>query len=175
MSRGAGRPTTYTEELTAEILSRLAGGESMNAICKEDDMPSRQTVFLWLRTYPDFMNMYVIAKEEAADVYAEDIVDIADNEVTQPLIDPETKMPVLDKRGHVVRVKDNVSVNHARLRIDARKWVASKLKPKKYGDRVAQEITGKDGGPIEYSSISDGELNARIEALLNACSNPDKE
>jgi hypothetical protein len=41
----------------------------------------------------------------------------------------------------------------ARVEIDARKWFASKFLPKRYGDRIAQEITGADGGPVTTMAV----------------------
>lgn len=110
-----GRPSKYTNELVARICSRLADGDSLRGICSEPDMPDRETVRRWLREKEDFRGQYARAREDQADVYAEDVVVIAD---TEP--DPQV----------------------ARVRIDARKWAAGKLAPKKYGDRIINEHEG---------------------------------
>ena len=104
-----GRPTDYTDEKAKEICALLASGMSLIKICQRDDMPNRVTVYRWLLNNSDFSDQYTRAREEQADFYADEITDIADTEE-----DPQK----------------------ARVRIDARKWVASKLKPKKYGDRL---------------------------------------
>lgn len=36
----------------------------------------------------------------------------------------------------------------AKLQVNTRQWVISRLLPKKYGDVVTQEVSGPDGGPI---------------------------
>ncbi len=140
------RPTDYSLELVDRICARLAQGESMRSVARDEEMPALSTIFKWLREHKEFSEQYAIAKEESADALVDDILDIADNQVEQPLIVDGLPVQV---DGKLVMVKDNVSVNHAKLRVDTRKWAASKLKPKKYGDKVTQELTGKDGGPIE--------------------------
>lgn len=133
----AGRPSTYSEDMAAEICQGLAEGKSLRTVCKPDHMPALSTIFLWLRNHNEFSEQYAIAKEECADLWAEDIVDIADNQVGQPLyIDGELYL----RDGKPVFVVDGPAVNHARLRVDSRKWTAAKLKPKKYGDRMEHDV-----------------------------------
>lgn len=142
------RPSIYTQELADAICERLSHGESLRTVCRDDEMPSVATIFNWMRSKEGFLEQYTRAKEESADAMAEDILEIADNEVEQPLVVDGIPFQV---DGKLVMIKDNVSVNHAKLRVDTRKWLMSKMKPKKYGERVTNEHTGKDGGPIESS------------------------
>lgn len=135
----AGRPSNYTPELADLICAELSEGKSLRSICRLESMPSVQTCFTWMRAHPQFLEQYARAKEESADALVDDMLDIADNQVEQPLLVGGVPM-VLD--GKMVMIKDKVSVDHARLRIDTRKWSASKLKPKKYGDKVTNEHTG---------------------------------
>ena len=116
-----GRPTLFSDEMCDTICTRLIEGESLRAICRDAEMPSISSVMKWLRENENFSQQYARAKEDQADTLADELIAIAD----------ETKDPA-----------------KARLQIDARKWAASKLKPKKYGDKVTQEHTGPDGGPI---------------------------
>ena len=100
-------------------------------------MPAQSTVYDWLLRHPEFAENYTRAREEQADTLADEIIAIADES-------PET-VEVRDKEGNVLDVKiDSGYVNYQRQRIEARKWTAMKLKPKKYGDRVAVE--GVEGG-----------------------------
>lgn len=116
--RKPGRPSLYTPALAARVCRAIAEGDSLVAVCKLAWSPSYTTVLKWCREVPEFTRMYARAREDQADWHADIIVAIAD-EAT-----PE-------------------SVNVARLRVDARKWVASKLKPRKYSDRVvADEFAG---------------------------------
>ena len=146
-----GRPTKYTIELADQMCERLAQGESARSICRDDQMPCLSTFFKWLREHEEFSHQYAIAKEESADALVEDMLDIADNQVGNPVI--VEGEPLMDDE-RVVKIVDNAAVGHARLRVDTRKWAASKLKPKKYGDKITQELTGEGGGPVEVTQIT---------------------
>ena len=146
-----GRPTIYTDELAAEICRRIVEGESLTRICKDDGMPNVSSVYLWLFKNKDFSNQYARAREDQADTYSDQIVDIGEE---IPM------MVITDEDGKVTKRIDPAGVNRNRLRVDARKWVAAKLKPKKYGDR--QILAGDEKAPIEikHSNILD-------ETILN--------
>jgi len=146
----AGRPTDYTPELADLVCARLAEGESMRSVGRDESMPCTTSLFKWLREIPEFAQQYAKAKEESADAMAEDSLDIADNQVEQPLIVDGLPLQI---DGKVVMIKDAVSVNHAKLRIDTRKWYASKLKPKKYGERL--DLGNSDGKPFQINVIKD--------------------
>ncbi len=143
----AGRPKIYSQELSDKMCGLLADGLSLRKVCEADDMPCKATVFMWLRTNKEFLDQYTQAKQEAADSYADDINDIADN-LGSPILDDDGN-PLIDDNGNVATQIDMVSVNHAKLKIDTRKWAASKLKPKKYGDKLDHTHGGGDK-PIEH-------------------------
>lgn len=130
----AGRPTDYTQELADLICSRLACGESLRSIGRDVSMPSCVSMFAWMRKYPEFLNQYTRAKEESADALIEDSLDIADNGAFQDV--------QIDGFCGTVRQVTAVGVAHAKLQIETRKWLASKLKPKKYGDKITTEHSG---------------------------------
>lgn len=121
-----GRPTTYTPEIITRICDQIADGRSLRKVCEDDGMPSKMTVLNWLNRYPEFVTQYARAKDESADSHADDMLDIADEAIERT-----------DSGAY-----DAAQVAHQRLRIDARKWIASKLKPKKYGERVHTEVSG---------------------------------
>ena len=150
----AGRPTDYSVDICDAVCERLASGESMRSVSRDEAMPAMSTLFKWLREHQEFSEQYARAKEESADALADDIVDIADNQVGAPMLDGEGNIALVD--GKPVLVACAVSVAHAKLRVDSRKWAASKLKPKKYGDRITTEITGS----LKVSELSDEELAA---------------
>lgn len=134
-----GRPTSYTEDMALAICGRLADGESLKSICAGDDMPDKATVYRWLAADEAFRDMYARAREDQADTLADEIVAIAD----------EAEVSAKQDGEEVHLALDATAVARNRLRVDARKWVAAKLKPKKYGDRISQEVSGPDGGPVE--------------------------
>ena len=115
-----GRPSTYTEEIAQTICRRLAEGESLRSICRDDAMPSWCAVRRWLQTNESFQAQYARARDEQADTHADEIIDIAD------------------------QATDRDSAAAAKVRVDARKWVAAKLKPRKYGDRQIVEVGSVD-------------------------------
>ena len=109
-------------------------------------MPCVATIFNWLRAYPEFLEQYTIAKEEQADALAEEMLDIADDGTND-------WMERTGKDGEKYTVVNSEHVQRSRLRIETRKWIAAKLKPKKYGDKVNVEATGKDGAPLNAAPV----------------------
>jgi len=104
----------YSDDLAAKLCQHIADGLALKEACLLDGMPSRTTAYKWLSQHTEFANMYARARDERADLIADEIITIAD---TEP--DP----------------------NRARVRIDARKWWAAKVDPKAYGDKVITENT----------------------------------
>jgi hypothetical protein len=132
-----GRPEfPNKQEVQKRICELLSLGMSLHKICAMDGMPDISNVIAWRWDDPEFHKQYVRAREDQADYYADEITEIADTET-----DP----------------------NKARVRIDARKWVASKLKSKSYGDKVTNEITNKDGEAFE---VKDSNADARRVAFM---------
>ena len=129
-----GRPSKFTQELVDIICGRIAEGESLTKICQEKTMPSKPSVLLWLSKSTEFSTQYARARDAQADLLAEQTIEIAD--------DPKSGV-------------DAVSVAHARLRIDARKWYAGKVAPKKYGDKVTQDVRHSGLIGIEQRPMSD--------------------
>lgn len=132
----AGRPSDYTLEVADLICGRLVEGESLRTICLDEAMPSTVTVFRWLRLHEEFRSQYAQAREEQAEAFAAEIVDIADEQCTMIRADKHPGVKADDEDGALEVVFDSTAVARNRLRVDARKWVASKLKPKVYGDRM---------------------------------------
>ena len=138
----AGRPTTYNHEIADEICERIVQGESLRSIVKDDHMPVISTVFRWMIHNDEFSKQYMRAKEEQAEMLADEIVAISDEE----------HVTVKEHDGGMTEVVfDSTAVARNRLRIDARKWVASKLKPKKYGDKL--ELAGDPNSPLTIQTI----------------------
>lgn len=157
-----GRPTDYTNDIAVAICKRLACGESLRAICSDDDMPDRSTVYDWLFRMPDFADQYTRAREEQAETMADDIVAIADETINDWII---------TERGN--EVVNTEAIARSKLRVEARKWVAAKLKPKKYGDKITQEVVGANGGAVKIdhtvdpAKLSDSALAELLAARVN--------
>lgn len=151
-----GRPSTYTPELADRICEQLAQAKSMRTVCLDDDMPAMSTVFKWLRENKEFSEQYARSKAEASDVLVEEMQDIADDARND-------WMEAHDKDGESVGYKINGEhVQRSKLRVETRKWIASKLKPKMYGDKLA--IGGADDLP-PVRSLAETDLDQQIAAL----------
>ena len=128
MEPSTKRPLAPTPELIAEILGRIAEGQALRRICTEPHTPAIGTFYAWMARDGELAERYVRAREDQAETLADEIAEIADDE-TLPS----------DSR---------------RIRIDARKWIAAKLKPKRYGDKLSAELTGANGGPLKVLRVS---------------------
>lgn len=136
-----GRPSTFTPEIGDAICGGLVEGLSLRTICAADGMPNPATVYRWLREHDGFREQYTRAREDQAEGYADEIVEIADEECTMV---KSSKHPTAakDDEEELEVVFDSTAVARNRLRVEARKWTAAKLLPKKYGDRQTIEHEG---------------------------------
>lgn len=129
-----GRPSKYSEEIANRICEELTtSSKGIHAICKGEGMPSPSTVFKWLSEIKDFSDKYARAKELQADYMVEEIIDIVDDDKGDIIEGSEGYYP------------NNANVQRSKLKADARKWLASKLAAKKYGDKVQTEHSGSVG------------------------------
>jgi hypothetical protein len=110
-----GRPSSYTQEIADEICERLSKGDSLVQICRDEAMPGLRTVMRWAVDNADFGTEYARAREAQAEVMDDKILTAAEEAA--------------------------VDAQAARVRIDAYKWRAAKLAPKRYGDKT---ILGSD-------------------------------
>ena len=152
-----GRPTSFSPKLAKRIFDRMACGETLTEICRSPSMPDRSTVRRWLSRHPDLISQYQRARELLADTLFDQVLDIADDARGDVTID-----------GNGKRQVDWENVNRSKLRVDARKWVAAKLAPHKYGERV--QHTGANDGPIEFARtdpLTSAEVAAELSGLFN--------
>lgn len=131
-----GRPSDYSDTIATSICALLASGEPLTVICKAADFPSVSTVYRWLQANSTFRDMYVRAREDQADTLADQIVAIADEQAE-----------VIKEDGSAF----DPDVQRDRLRVEARKWVAAKLKPKKYGEKL--ELGSDPDRPVLFEKI----------------------
>ena len=141
-----GRPSSFTQAIADEICKRLAEGESLRAICKDAHLPDRGTIHDWVLKNETFYHQYARARELQAENLVDEIIDISDDGSN------DFMARELDD-GRIVEAVNHEHITRSRLRVDSRKWFASKVLPKKYGERVQTEISGPDGGPVVTESI----------------------
>jgi hypothetical protein len=138
-SRQRGRPEIFSQELADQILDRMACGETLTQICADQGMPHRATVRRWVARNEFFSQAYTRARELLADVYAEQAITIAD----------DSSDDIATVNGKSQSNWENVQ--RSRLRCDMRRWFAAKLAPRRYSDKLVQEHTGPNEGPIEIN------------------------
>lgn len=155
---------TERKAIQTAICERLIEGDSLRTICAADDMPAMSTVFRWLAEDSDealaFSEQYARAREAQADAIFDEIIEIADdgrNDYVERLRQDGEKDTAFDAE-HVQR---------SRLRVDARKWVASKLAPKKYGDDLRLRHANADGGRLRRD-YTDEEMFVRLASMSAA-------
>jgi hypothetical protein len=146
----AGRPSTYSEKTADEIVQRMIEGESLTAICRDEKMPPRVTVYAWFDKHPDFYARCARAREALADYLVDQIEELART-----------------------ATKDNIE--QIKLQVSTKQWRAMKMAPRMYGDRTRTEVTGADGGPIKMqaevidaSTLEPDQREALKQALLAA-------
>lgn len=134
-------PFKWTPEIEDEIFARIAKGEAIRNICTDEWLPAWSTVNKRLASDSEFASRYARAREDQADRLFEECLDIADSQ-----------------EGDVI-IRDGIEtanydfIARAKLRIDTRKWMAGKLRPKVYGDKLDMTHANPDGSNITFQNI----------------------
>jgi hypothetical protein len=152
-----GRHATYSDEIAETILQKLTLGIPLRQICNPAEMPAASTVVKWTETRPEFGERYAHARKLGLDALAEEILEISDDGSNDWM---ERERP----DGSVETVLNSEHINRSRLRVDARKWLLSKMAPKKYGDRI--ELAGDKENPLEVHVGGIELLKTRIDSLI---------
>jgi hypothetical protein len=151
-----GTPTIKTPELLEAILAGISLGKSARTMCVEVGI-SQRVLWNWLASDHELMRNYLRAKELCVDAYAEEIIEISDD---------GSRDVHIDEKGREVVNRDVIA--RAQLRIDARKWYAARLAPKKYGDKLpATHEAGDARKPAMHS------VEVTFVAPLESGTNPE--
>lgn len=145
----AERQARYVYQLCQATMETDKGIKRLCDTFRKDDpnFPPARTIRTWIADNADFAAQYARAKDLQADHIFEQIVDIADDDSEDELFvgsDDETG-------ASAKRVQNSEFIARSRLRVDARKWVASKLAPKRYGDKIEQTLQNPDGSALNLS------------------------
>ena len=138
-----GRPSKYTTELADEIVERLSEGEPLRQICRDERMPSWSAVYRWMEADATFSERIAGGRARGFDAIASECLDIADHGLNDTYI---------DEQGNK-RTETDV-IQRSKLRIETRLKLLAKWDPKRYGDKQTTELTGPNGGPVEFTGIT---------------------
>jgi hypothetical protein len=131
------RTSSYSDVMADTICERISDGQSLRTICEDEGMPNKSTVFRWLAANPEFATKYAHAREAQADALVDEMIDIAD----------DGRNDWMEKRnqdGENIGWQENgEALRRSDIRIKTRQWVAAKLRPKKYGEKLELEHGGK--------------------------------
>lgn len=160
-----GRPTDYSPEIVAVILARIAEGESVRSIARDEAMPAMSTIFKWLAEHEEFSEQYRSACEMRADAMFEEMFEIADDGTNDWM---ERHNQDGQSLGWVL---NSEHVQRSRLRVDTRKWALSKMQPKKYGDKVQHVGGDESDAPIRVASV----VRTIVDPKTDRTEHPDAE
>jgi hypothetical protein len=130
------RPSKYENkaDICALVLSGMRGGLSAFKACEAAGVP-HSTFMEWLKADAELADRYARAREDLIERIANEVLELSDADVGEQ---PDGK-------------KDWAAVQKHRLQVDTRKWLLSKLAPKKYGDKL--ELTGDPDRPLAIQKI----------------------
>ena len=155
LERKRRKRVVLTEAVAAHICEQLVLGRSLRAICGEDaGMPALGSVMRWLDSDAAFRERYARARELQADTLVDEILEIADDGRNDTYVDDQGRVRT-----------DHDAIARSRLRVDARKWIAAKMRPRKYGDRLTLEPTGERGEPVAAVAVDLSGLRRALERV----------
>lgn len=158
-----GRPSKRTDEVIQRILDGLSAGTPLTVICDAEDMPGITTVWEWQKGDEALSEAIARAREAGWDRIAMDALAIADGSDRDTI--------AFERAGQMVEIPDKEWILRTKLRVETRLKLLAKWDPKRYGDKVTQEITGKDGGPVRTShQIDPATAQAILERTEQAAS-----
>lgn len=128
--RKPGKEFTYTREVFEAIIARVATGESVRSICKDEGMPTRDTFFVWLYRDPTLADQYAHAKAISAYADEDELNEISDDGTND-------WMEKRNKEGEIIGYQLNgEAVQRSRLRVETRRWLMERRMPTRFGQKV---------------------------------------
>lgn len=138
------------ETIFNEIIEKISNGESLTSILKNDNMPCFTTFYKWIEDNKENLERYARACEVRSDIIFDEMIQISDTPVEGVMIETDDSGRTKEKKGDML--------GHRRLQIDTRKWILSKMNPKKYGEKLDIGHSGKVN-----IQLSEAEFNERLE------------
>lgn len=136
-ARPSGRPSTFTREIADQICDRLADGEPLRQICRDEAMPAWRTVYDWKAAHEDFAARIAHARDAGFDAIAEQCLDIADDTASDTIEGEHGDRP------------NTEWISRSKLRVETRLKLLAKWDPKRYGDKVDVNHGGQGDNPLQ--------------------------
>lgn len=131
----------FSQEVADKVCQEIADGKSLRRILREDEsLPATVTIFKWLAVNAEFAKQYARAREAQADALFDEILEISDDGRNDTYTDDDG-----------FNRANAEAIQRSKLRVDSRKWMAAKLRPKKYGEKL--ELSGDPDGPLNIQVI----------------------
>lgn len=147
----------YSLALADKICMRIANGESLVSVCRDEGMPSRATVNRWiLEDIQGFASHYARARDLKMDLWEDEMTDIADD-------GRNDWMEREGRNGETFEIVNREAVERSKLRVDTRKWILTKLRPKRFGDKLGLEHDATESFRSIWSALA-----TRGKAAANA-------
>lgn len=145
----AKEPVFYSDELAEEILDSISDARvGIRKLCAANPhWPDAKTIMKWKRSYEDFGKRYARAKQDQIELIVDDIIEIADDKSGDVIIKK-------DRKGDDYEACDSEFVHRSRVRIDTRKWLAAKLLPRLYGDKIQIENLDPASDPAVKEAVA---------------------
>lgn len=128
------------ETVFNSIIERIEIGESLRSILFDKEMPSTDTFYRWVDSDELKSKRYARATEIRADLIFDEMIQIADTPIDGVILETDDNGRTKEKKGDML--------GHRRLQVDTRKWILSKMNPKKYGDKIEQNVNLTTEQPI---------------------------
>jgi hypothetical protein len=148
-------PSTFTDEIFETILGRLANGQTLRQICRDPEMPDRETVVRWTRNDDGRRRQYDQARRDGTDSLADDLVDIAwdtSNDTT------------VTERG--TPVANHEWIARSRLKSETIRFLLMKLNPRRYGEKLPEAIEAEALEMEQQSRIAEAQQIDKIELIM---------
>lgn len=127
-------PRQWTPDIKAELCRRVAEGKTILSLAGKGDFPSQSAIYAELRRDPEFAKEYEAAREWQLTAWEDEIIEMASDAGKDRKPDGSVDL------DHIARMK---------LAVNTKQWVMARRNPRRYGDRVSAELTGRDGGPLQ--------------------------
>jgi hypothetical protein len=147
-------PAETKIKILDEMFKRLAGGESLSAICRDSHMPDKHTFYAWMDKDTNILTRYEAATSKRAEHIFDEIIEISDNKKK------------IDDDGYTIH-NSNEAIQRDRLRVEARKWVLGKMAPKKYGEAAQIRLADADGNKL-VEGMSDADIINAIRTTASS-------